>query len=90
MRKPIVILLIVELVTAIILGQVGHVYRRDFARAFVTWYKDRSPENQMELDRQKRLTQLSRWEFSGVMFGCMAAVTFLCVGLHRHHKDKQA
>ena len=83
MRKPLAILLSVEVVLAIIFGQVGLFHRKDFDRAFFAWHENRTPENQAELDRQRRLNELARWEFSGITFGGMAAITLLGAGAYR-------
>jgi hypothetical protein len=84
MRKLLIILLSMELVIAILCGQLGFLHRRDFDRAFVAWYHNRTIENQAELDRRKRLNELSRWEFSGIVFGGTATITLLGAGVYRH------
>ena len=49
-RKLLIILLAVELVIAIFVGQNGLLHRRNFDRAFFAWYQNRTPENQADLD----------------------------------------
>jgi len=89
MRKALIILLSAELVAAIIVGQGSSLHRKDFDRAFFAWYQNRTPENQAQLDRQRRLNELSRWELSGVVFGGLAAITLLGAGAYGYFRKKK-
>ena len=87
MRKLLVILLSVELMASVFLSQVGFLHRRDFDRAWFAWHQNPTPENRLELDRQRHLNELHRWGFSGVAFGGMAIVTLLAVyAYNRYHR----
>lgn len=90
MRKLLITLLSIELLGAIIFGQGGFLHRKDFDRTFFAWYQNRTPENQAELDRQRRLNELWRWEFSGIVFIGMATITFLGAGAYRHLRKRDA
>ncbi len=77
MRRLLIILLSVELLVAILLGQCGTLHRRDFNLAFSSWYKNPTPENRAELDRQRHINVLCDLGISAVAFGSMAVVTLL-------------
>lgn len=90
MRRLLLILLSAELLIAILLGQGGFLRRHDFDRAFFAWHQSPTPDNRMELDRQRRLNEWYRWGFSAVAFGGMAMVTLLGVYVfHRRHPGKR-
>lgn len=77
MRKLLITLLSVELLVAVLFGQGGFLHRRVFDQAFFAWHENPTPENRLELDRQRHINELHRWGFSAVAFGGMAAVTLL-------------
>jgi hypothetical protein len=83
MRKPLVILLIVELVLAVALGQMGFIHRSEFDRAFMDWHQHRTVETRQAFERQKRITELERWGFSGVLFAVLAGTTIFAFWLRR-------
>jgi hypothetical protein len=78
-RKVLAILLSAEIVAALLLGQCVHVHRRDQSRAVVAWLQNPTPETQLEVDRQRRITESQRIAFSAAVFGGLAAVTILVV-----------
>jgi len=88
MRKLLVILLSVELLVAIVLGQIGALHRRDFDRAFFAWHENPTLESRKELDRQKQINVLYDLGFSAVVFGGMVIVTLLAVYAHNRHRSK--
>jgi uncharacterized protein YceK len=78
MRRFLIILLSVELLVAILLGQCGSIiHRRDSNQAFSSWYENPTPENRAELDRQRHINVLYDLGISAVAFGSMAVVTLL-------------
>lgn len=82
-----VIALVFELLIAAVLSQVGFLRRHDFDRAFFASRQSATPEAKAEMDRQRRLNELVRWEFSIIGFGAMAAVTLLAsFGYERLHR----
>jgi len=83
MRKSLVIILSVELLVAILLGQCVVLHRRDFDRAFIAWHENPTSESRVELDRQRHINALHILGFSAVMFGGMAIVTILAVCAYR-------
>ena len=66
MRKPLVVLLLIELVAAIVLGQVATVHRSQLDRALMEWRQQPTAESEQAFVRQKRITEVQRWAFSGV------------------------
>ena len=87
MKRWLVIALVSELLIAAVLSQVGFLRRHDFDRAFFDWRQSATPEAKAELNRQRRLNEWERWEFSIIGFGAMAAVTLLLsVGYDRLHR----
>jgi len=56
-RKVIAILLSVEFVAAMLLGQRGHLDSSTTARAFGAWYRNPTPDTRAALDRQKRINE---------------------------------
>jgi len=79
MKKLLIILLSGELLVAIVLGQSGTLHRREFNRAFSSWYENPTPENRAELERQKHINVLHDLGFSAVTFCVMAVVTLLAL-----------
>ncbi len=86
MKKWLAILLSLELLIAILLGQSAPLCRADFERALMAQFKNPTPESLQELDRQRRINALCRWRLSAVTFGQMAAVTLL--GLYIIHRRR--
>jgi hypothetical protein len=87
MRKSLLILLAVEIAVAIAIGQVGHVDRPEMARAFVAWQQNPTPESRHAFETEKRIADLERWGFSGVVFAFLAGVT---VFVYRMRRGEQA
>ncbi len=89
MRKLLVVLLSVELLVSILLSQVGLLHRRDFDRAWFAWHQNQTPENRLELDRQRRINVLYGCGFSAVVFGGMAIATLLAMyAYNRRHRNE--
>jgi len=83
MRKPLVVLLLSELVAAIVLGQVATVHRSQLDRAFMEWRQHPTRESEQAFVRQKRITEIQRWAFSGVVFAVLAGLTVLVYRIRR-------
>ena len=83
MRKPLVVLLLIELVAAIVLGQVATMHRSQLDQAFMEWRQHPTTESGQAFVRQKRITEIQRWAFSGVVFALLAAVTALVYRIRR-------
>jgi hypothetical protein len=83
MRKPLVVLLLIELVAAIVLGQVATVHRSQLDRALMEWRQQPTAESEQAFVRQKRITEVQRWAFSGVVFAMLAGVTALVYRIRR-------
>jgi hypothetical protein len=91
MKKLLLILLSVELLVALVLGQCGTLHRHDFDQAFFSRHENPTPESQAELDRQKHINVLYDLGFSAVAFGSMAVVTWLALYEYsRRHRGSQA
>jgi hypothetical protein len=75
--SKLLIVLWFELLIAVLFGQGGFLYRRDFNHAVFAWHQNPTPETKLELDRQRHINELYRWRFSAVAFGGMAIVTLL-------------
>ena len=83
MRKRLLIWLFVELLVAVALGQIGHMDNPAMARAFLEWRQHASSETREEFERQKRITELERWGFSGVVFAALGGATVFVFWLRR-------
>jgi len=83
MRKPLLILLTVELLVAVALGQIGHVDRPAMARAWAEWHQHPTVEARRTFERQQRITVIQRWAFSGVVFAVLAGATVLVYRIRR-------
>lgn len=77
--RLVVLLLTMELLLAISIGQTAFLHRKDFQYAVVAWHQNPTLENQRELERQKHLNKLHRWGMSAVAFTGMAVVTVFAV-----------
>ena len=88
--KALIILLSAELVFAIFIGQTAFLHRRDFDRAFFTWYKNQTPTHRLEVERQRGINELHRWNMSAVAFATMAAPTLLGFYAIRRRRKKTA
>ena len=77
MRKPLLILLGVELLLAIALGKSGHIDRSAMARAWMQWRQNPTTGAQREFKRQQGITEIQRWAFTGVVFALLAGGTVL-------------
>jgi len=64
LKKSLTILLVIEFVLAIALGQTGFIHRSAYDRAFMEWYQHRTVETRKAFDQQKRITELERVEIS--------------------------
>ena len=79
MKKSLAVLLAVEFVVAVVLGQVGHVKSSSLDRAWFAWYKHPTTETREAFEHEKRIVELERLGFSGVVFVMLAGATiFVC------------
>ena len=83
MRKPLLVLLGLELLVAVALGQMGHVDRPATARTFLEWRQNPTPETRQAFERQKRITEIQRWALTGVVFAVLAGATVLVYRIRR-------
>jgi len=83
MRKSLLILLFVELLVAVALGQIAHVNRPALPRAFSEWRQRPTPETREAFERQKLITEGLRWAFSGMMFAGLAGTTIFVYWLRK-------
>jgi hypothetical protein len=77
MRKPLLILLAVELLVAVVAGQIAQIDRPAMARACVEWRQNPTDATRQALEHQLRITEMQRWAFSAVVFGAFAGATGL-------------
>jgi len=82
-RKSLVILLIVELVLAVALGQAGTIHRREFDRAWWEWRQHPTNETREAFERQRRINEVWRLGFSGVVFSVLAGATIFVYWVRR-------
>jgi hypothetical protein len=83
MTEPLVVLLLIELVAAIVLGQVATVHRSPLDRAFMEWHQHPTAESEQAFVRPKRIPEIQRWAFSGVVFAVLADLTALVYRITR-------
>jgi hypothetical protein len=83
MRKPFVVLLSIELLVAVALGQIAHIDSAATARVFAEWRQNPTPETRQEFERQQRITEIHRWGFTGVVFAVLAGATVLVYRIRR-------
>jgi hypothetical protein len=83
MRKPLLVLLGLELLVAVALGQIGHIDRPATARAFLEWRQNPTPETRQAFERQQHITEIQGWGFSGVVFAVLAGATVLVYRIRR-------
>jgi len=83
MRKHLVILLFIELVAAVALGQMCTLRRSELDRTFAEWRQHPTAEARRAFERQKRNTEIQRWAFSGVVFAVLAGATMLVYRVRR-------
>jgi hypothetical protein len=83
MRKPLLVLLGLELLVAVALGQIGHVDRPATARAFLEWRQNPTPDTRQAFERQRRIMEIHRWGFTGVVFAVLAGATVLVYRIRR-------
>jgi hypothetical protein len=83
MRKALLILLGLELLLAVALGQIGHVNRPATARAWAEWRQNPTAETRQAFERQQRITEIQRWAFTGVVFAVLAGATVLVYRIRR-------
>lgn len=58
-------------------------HRSQKDRAFVEWRQHPTAQSEQAFVRQKRITEIQRWVFSGVVFAVLAGVTVLVYRLRR-------
>ena len=87
MRRSLLILLLIELLVSIASGQIGHVDNPAMASAYKAWQQNPTPETRRAWEREKRITELTRWSFSGVLFAVLAGVTILVYRVRRGEQD---
>ena len=83
MRKPLLALLGLELLVAVALGQIAHVDNPAMARAWMEWRQNPTPEARQAFERQRRITEIYRWGFTGVVFAVLAGATVLVYRIRR-------
>ena len=77
MRKTLVILLVIEFLAAFTLGQVATVRSSRLDRAWLESQQRPTTDTRERFERQRRITELQRWGFSGVLFAVIAGATIL-------------
>ncbi len=75
MKKPLLILLLAELVFAIVLGQAGQLCSGATARAWSDWQRNPNAETRAAFEKEKRRGEMIRWAFSGVVFVTLFSAT---------------
>ncbi len=75
MRRSLLILLLIELLVSIALGQIGHVDSPAMARAYMAWQQNPAPETRQAFDRERRITEFVRWGVSGGVLVVLATAT---------------
>src|SRR6266576_2795583 len=90
MRRSLLILLAVELLLAVALGQMGHVDSPAMARAWWEWHQHPTSATRQAFERQRRITEYERWGFSGVVFAVLACATVLVFWMRRGEQDGPA
>jgi hypothetical protein len=83
MRKALLVLLGLELLVAVALGQIAHVDNSAMARSFLEWRQNPTPETHQAFERQRRITEIYRWGFTGVVFVVLAGATILVYRIRR-------
>lgn len=90
MKKFLAILLLVELVLSVTLGQMGTLRRHEMDRAWLEWHQSPTIETREGFEWQSRLVQVQRLGFSAVVFVVVAGATILVFGLRRGEHDGPA
>jgi hypothetical protein len=90
MRRSLLILLAVELLLALALGQMARVDSPAMARAWWEWHQHPTPETRQAFERQRRITEYERWGFSGVVFAVLAGATILVFWMRKGEQDDPA
>ena len=90
MRKNLVILLVIEFLAAFALGQVATVRSRRLDCAWLEWQQRPTTDTRERSERQRRITELQRWSFSGVLFAVMAGATMLVFRARKGEQDGAA
>jgi hypothetical protein len=83
MKRSLLILLAVELLVVVTLGQIAHVYRPAMSRAWAEWRQHPTIETRQAYERQERITEIQRWAFTGVVFVMLAGATVLLYRVRR-------
>jgi hypothetical protein len=83
MRKPLLVLLGLELLVSVALGQMAHVDRPAAARAFLEWRQNPTPETRRAFERERRIMEIYRWGFTGVVFAVVGSATVLVYRIRR-------
>ena len=90
MRKTLVILLVIEFLVAFTLGQVATIRSSRLDRAWLESQQSPTTDTHERFERQRRITELQRWGFSGVLFAVMAAATMLVFRARKGEQDGPA
>src|SRR5437773_10512403 len=90
MRKTLVILLVIEFLAAFTLGQVATVRSRRLDRAWFESQQRPTTDTRERFERQRRITELQRWGFSGVLFAVIAGATILVFRAMKGEQDGAA
>src|SRR5207247_2081600 len=90
MRKTLVILLVIEFLAAFTLGQVATVRSSRLDRAWLESQQRPTTDTRERFERQRRITELQRWGFSGVLFAVMAGATILVSRARKGEQDGAA
>ena len=83
MRIPLTILLGLELLVAVALGQIGHVNNPDMARTWMAWRNNPTAETRQAFEHEQRITEIHRWVFAGAVFAVLGGATVLVYRIRR-------
>ena len=83
MKHALVILLLVELVLSVALGQMGMLRRRELDQAWLERHQRPTAETREDFQQQERLVEVQRLRFSAVVFVVLASATILVFRLRR-------
>jgi len=89
-KKSLATLLAFEFLLAVALGQAGFVNRSELDRAFIEWHLRPTTKSRAAFERQKRITEVQRWSFSGVLFAVLAGGTILVYRVRKGEPDGAA
>jgi hypothetical protein len=69
-----------------------HIHRRDFDRAFFTWFKNRTPQNEAALRAEQHKNEIIRLQDSAVIALVVVVIaggTYMIVRFVRRSSDKR-